>query len=295
MPVEDLIAAVDAGGTNFKCALVRSDGTILKAWSVPTTGPDQTLAACSASFRAALEALGGRAKALGIASFGPVEIDPNSSRYGVITGTAKPDWHGAEIGPDLGSALGCPFALDTDVNAALAAEMRWGAGRSVGSIAYITVGTGIGAGLYLNGEPVGRPAHPEFGHIRVARHPDDTGFDGVCSLHGDCLEGLASGPALRARWGDPAGLRPDHPGWDIEAHYLAQACLNLYLATRLERIIIGGGVMTAQHLIGKVQAAFDGLMGDYLPVSGAGIICAPELGAHAGVLGGAVVAMTAFS
>lgn len=291
MPDTTLIAAIDAGGTSFKCALVRLDGAIVKAWSVPTTAPDETIAACAASFEEALQPLDARPAALGIASFGPVEIDPTSPDYGTITGTAKPGWSDTALGPRLAAALECAFALDTDVNAALAAELRWGAGQGMSSAAYMTVGTGIGVGVSLNGEQVGRPTHPEFGHIRVARHPQDLAFAGTCALHGDCLEGLASGTALLARWGDPRELTTDHLAWRIEAFYLAQACLNLYLATRLDRIIIGGGVMNASHLLASVQTAFDDLIADYLPVSGAQIICAPDLGAHAGVLGGAVLAL----
>ena len=295
MPDNRIIAALDAGGSSFKCALVRVDGTIVAAWSVPTSQPDATLQACAASFEKAIEGLNIRPSALGIACFGPVEIDPDSPRFGAITGTAKPGWQGAEIGRRLSAALACPLALDTDVNAALAAEMRWGAGQGHASAAYMTVGTGIGVGLYLNGGQVGRPTHPEFGHIRLARHGEDAAFNGVCAVHGDCLEGLASATALTARWGDPSTLAANHQAWQIEADYLAQACLNLYLATRLERIIIGGGVMNAPHLLARVQAAFDNLMGDYLPVLGADLIVAPKLGAQAGVLGGAVLALSALS
>ncbi|MEL7108803.1 MAG: ROK family protein [Pseudomonadota bacterium] len=292
---ETVVAAIDAGGTSFKCALVRDDGTILRAWSVPTTDPETTLEACSASFESAIDALGTAPKSLGIASFGPVEINPASADYGKITGTAKPGWNGADIGPRLSRTLKLPFKIDTDVNGALAAEMRWGRAQDVSQAAYLTVGTGIGVGLCLDGVFLGRPSHPEFGHIRVARHPDDAEFSGVCALHGDCLEGLASAPAMTARWGDPEKLPPDHLGWEIEAFYLAQACLNLYLATRLERIILGGGLMNATNLMPKVQAAFDQLMGDYLPIKGDALIHAPKLGNHAGVLGGAVLALDALS
>ena len=212
-----------------------------------------------------------------------------------ITGTAKPGWSKAAIGATLGDALGLPFHLDSDVNAALAAERRWGAAQHVKSAAYMTVGTGIGVGLYLNGAFAGRPSHPEFGHIRVARHLDDTDFPGTCNLHGDCLEGLASAKAFEARWGNAAGLPGDHPGWEIEAFYLAQACMNLHLATRLEKILIGGGLMQAEGLLEKTQNAFDRLMGDYLPVEGKQIIASPGLGEHAGVLGGAVIALNRLS
>lgn len=291
----EIVAAIDAGGTSFKCGLVRDDGTILKRWSVPTRMPDETLSACATSFASAIQATGAKPAALGIASFGPVDIDPRSAGYGTITGKAKPGWNGAAIGPRLSRALGLPFRLDTDVNAALAAEQRWGAATDATSAAYMTVGTGIGVGLFLNSGFVGQPTHPEFGHIRVARHPDDLDFPGTCPLHGDCLEGLASVPALTARWGDPEAMPPDHHGWDIAAGYLAQACLNLCLMTRLERIIVGGGLMNAPHLLAKVQASFDGLLKDYLPITGVQLICTPGLGASAGMLGGAVLALNALS
>ena len=277
------------------CALVRGDGALVSTWRIPTTTPEETLTACAAAFRKECEARGVSPVALGIASFGPVDVDPASDIYGTITGTAKPGWRGARIGPVLSEALQVPFYLDTDVNAALAAEMRWGAAQDISCAAYTTVGTGIGVGLSLNGAMVGRPSHPEFGHIRVARHRGDEDFQGTCALHGDCLEGLASAQAFEARWGDPKLLPIDHPAWEIEAYYLAQACTNLFLMTRLERIIIGGGLLQAEHLYEKVQKQFDLLMGDYLPVTGAVLITAPKLGEHAGVLGGAVTALNALS
>ena len=291
MDTDTVIAAIDAGGTSFKCALVKVDGSMLRDWRVPTQTPAITLNACIAAFERECADLEIQPTALGIASFGPVDIDPQSSTYGTITGTAKPGWSDAAIGPTLGKALRLPFHVDSDVNAALAAEMRWGAAQNDQNAAYMTVGTGIGIGLYLNGGFAGRPAHPEFGHIRVARHADDLTFSGTCVLHDDCLEGLASAKAFEGRWGGAAPLPKDHPGWEIEADYLAQACLNLYLATRLEKILIGGGLMQAEGLLEKVQCAFDRLMGDYLPVEGKQIIASPGLGEHAGVLGGAVVAL----
>ncbi|MEL6826861.1 MAG: ROK family protein [Pseudomonadota bacterium] len=295
MRPDTIVAAIDAGGTSFKCALVDAAGRILNAWSVPTAGPDETLAACIDTFRSAMTHQATRPVALGIASFGPVDIDPTSPGYGTITGTAKPGWDGVPIGPAISAALDLPFHLETDVNAALAAEIEWGVARGLESAAYMTVGTGIGVGLFLNGGLVGRPTHPEFGHIRVQRHDADQTFEGTCALHGDCLEGLASATAMTARWGPPESLPEDHIGWEIEADYLAQACLNLVLATRLRRVIIGGGLMNAPHLLARIRQRFDALMGAYLPVSGAETIYAPKLGAHAGVLGGAVIALNAFS
>ena len=295
MESDTIIAAVDAGGTSFKCALVRGDGGLVATWRIPTRTPEETLSACAAAFRRESESHGVSPVALGIASFGPVDIDPTSSSYGTITGTAKPGWQRVQIGPVLSEALQVPFHLDTDVNAALAAEIRWGAAHGLSSAAYMTVGTGIGVGLSLNGSLVGRPSHPEFGHIRVAKHATDQDFSGTCALHGDCLEGLASAQAFEARWGDPSQVPPDNPAWEIEAYYLAQACTNIYLLTRLERIIIGGGLLQADHLYAKIQTQFDAFMGDYLPVNGADLITPPVLGEHAGVLGGAVTALNALS
>lgn len=295
MKSEAIIAAIDAGGTSFKCALVRGDGELVSTWRIPTTTPQETLEACAAGFRRECHTNNLELTALGIASFGPVDIDPASPTYGTITGTAKPGWHGAQIGPTLAEALQIPFYLDTDVNAALAAELRWGAAQGFSNAAYMTVGTGIGVGLCLNDALIGRPTHPEFGHIRIARHDEDRAFQGTCALHGDCLEGLASARAFEARWGNPTRVPRDHAAWNIEAFYLAQACTNLYLMTRLDRIVIGGGLLQADHLYAKIVDQFDHLMGEYLPMNGAGLVTAPELGEHAGVLGGAVTALKALS
>lgn len=291
MHSDPIIAAIDAGGTSFKCALVRDDGTLLSHWRVPTTSPEATLSACAEAFQSQIDHMNVAPAALGIASFGPVDIDPKSPNYGSIMGTAKPGWNGAAIGAALASALDLPVFVETDVNAALAAEMRWGAAKHVASAAYMTVGTGIGVGLYVNSGLAGRPSHPEFGHIRVERHPEDLAFEGVCAIHGDCLEGLASARAFEARWGDPRELPADHRGWTIEAHYLAQACLTLYLTTRLERIVLGGGLLQSAHLFPHTRTAFDALLGNYLSVSSVDLICPPGLGEHAGVLGGAVIAL----
>lgn len=295
MKLEPVIAAVDAGGTSFKCAFVKADGTLVATWRIPTTTPEETLSACAAAFRELAQAKNVDPVALGIASFGPVDIDPISPSFGTITGTAKPGWDGAPIGPYLSGALGVPFYLDTDVNAALLAEMKWGAAKSLRSAAYMTVGTGIGVGICVNGQLLGQPSHPEFGHIRVARHPSDQTFPGTCALHGNCLEGLASAKSFEARWGEAALVPADHEAWETEAHFLAQACINLYLMTRLDRIILGGGLLQTDHLYAKIAAAFDALMGGYLPVNGAELINAPGLGEHAGVFGGAVLALEAFN
>ena len=295
MKKNTIVAAIDAGGTSFKCGLVRADGQVQHTFQIPTGSPDDTLAACIGGFKSAFSDMDRLPAGLGLACFGPVDIDPNSAHFGVIRGAAKPDWQDTAIGPRLAEALGLPVALDTDVNAALAAEQRWGAAQGIDRAAYMTVGTGIGVGVATGDVFLGRPTHPEFGHIRVARHPTDDVFPGVCALHGTCLEGLASANAVTARWGDPAMLATDHPAWEVEAHYLGQACLNLYLTTRVDRILIGGGLLKAQSILPKTRSEFDALMSGYLPVSGQHLLQAPQLGEQAGMLGGAVLALTRFN
>lgn len=180
-----IVAAIDAGGTSFKCGLVNSDGSVLREFQVPTGSPQETIAACARGFDAICSDLQLRPLGLGIASFGPVDIDPSSPNYGIISGAAKPDWQGTAIASALGDALALPVVLDSDVNAALVAEQRWGAARGIDRSAYMTVGTGIGVGVSTGEALLGRPEHPDFGHIRVARHPADLSFPGCCTVHGD--------------------------------------------------------------------------------------------------------------
>lgn len=283
-----LIAGIDAGGTAFKLGVARAGGGILRRRSVPTTTPDETLAATVAAFRELEAELGAPIAALGIASFGPVDIDPASSAYGTILETPKPGWAGTPLRARLAEALGVPTRLETDVNGALIAEMTAGAARDVQSAAYITIGTGIGAGIRANGGLLGQPAHPEFGHVPVHRHVDDENFAGSCPFHGDCLEGLASGSALAARGLDPAALPKTHPVWEVLADYLAQACLILTLTLRLDRIVLGGGVMKASPLLGRIHEAYQRRMGGYVapPPGGVeGLIVRAGLGDEAGLRG----------
>lgn len=284
---------IDAGGTTFKCAVAAPDGRVIDSRRIPVSLPDETIAACLGFFREVMETRGGRLTALGIASFGPVDVDPASPDYGRLLGTPKQGWSGTRLRARFAAALGVPVVLDTDVNGALAAELQKGAAKGLSRAAYVTVGTGIGAAIYGPGGFYGRPSHPEFGHIRVARHPDDMSFSGTCSFHGDCLEGLASGPAITRRFGDPELLGPDHPAWDIEAFYLAQGCASLMLIARPERILLGGGVMLADGLMPKVRAAFAAQLNGYLELSAAdaeAIIQRPALGDDAGMLGALTLA-----
>ena len=297
--VGPVFAAIDAGGTTFKCALIQvgktsEDLKILASVRIPTKLPEDTLSRC-VSFFHKHASKGLIATAMGIASFGPIEVDAQSSDYGMLHDGPKLGWANTNLKKHFEQALSIPVALDTDVNGALLAEMKWGAAKGVKSAAYITIGTGIGAGLFSHGGLIGKPSHPEFGHIRLKRHESDQGFEGICSFHGDCLEGLASATAITERFGDPKSLSPDHIGWDIEAYYLAQACNVISLTLRPNKIILGGGLMLAPHLLGKVKTHYANLINNYLGQSQSDIddlISTPSLGDDAGLFGGVVLAQS---
>ena len=293
-----LIGGIDAGGTTFKCALADATGHVVESCRIPVSTPDETIGNCLGFFRTALAARGARLAGLGIASFGPVDVDPASPDYGTLLATPKPGWSGVRLRERFAAALGVPVVLDTDVNGALTAELEIGAARGMRSAAYVTVGTGIGVSVFGPGGFLARPAHPELGHIRVQRHPDDAAFGGVCSFHGACLEGLASAAALTRRHGDPAMLPREHPAWDIEAFYLAQLCVTLALAVRPERILLGGGVMLAYGLMPRVRSQFASLMGGYLAYTDGDIetlIQRPALGDDAGMIGAVTLARHAIA
>jgi fructokinase len=203
-------------------------------------------------------------------------------------------WAGVNLYDAFTKALAVPVAIDTDVNGALLAAAQWGAAAGKISAAYVTIGTGIGAGILCGGSLAGKPHHPEFGHIRGERLRDDHDFSGVCSIHGACLEGLASGPSLHARFGDPEKLPQGHAAWDIIAFYLAQACISLSLSFRPEIIILGGGVMQSKFLLPKIKSQYRQQINGYLGQSDddvSAFIVAPNLGAKAGLWGGAYLAI----
>ena len=246
-----LFAAIEAGGTKFVCGIGSSKGSLRTA-TIPTRDPEATLSDVEAFLDEAMAEFGGIA-AIGIGSFGPLELDSASPRYGHILATPKEGWQGIDMPSRLGQRYGVPVGIDTDVNAAALAEMRI---HGVESLAYVTVGTGIGAGIVVQGNTVRGLGHPECGHIAVQRHSVHEGFAGVCPYHGDCLEGLASGPALQAAWGTTASHIPeDHPAWEAQADYLAQLCVTLILTVAPQRIVLGGGVMSRPFLLGRVRDA----------------------------------------
>jgi len=262
--------------------------------TVPTTTPRETLGTLSAI----LEQWRSQqpCEALGIASFGPVDLDKASPTFGHITRTPKPGWSGTDVLGSLQRSAGVPAAFDTDVNGAALAEMRWGSGRGFHDFAYITVGTGVGVGLIVNGAPTRGFAHCELGHIRVPRIAGDD-FAGSCPFHGDCVEGLAAGPSLIARVGadNVAALTPDNPVWESVAWAVAQMCHAIVCAAAPRAIAIGGGVMEKQpHLLARVEQMLVDSLGGYMPLpEGEAYVRAPELGGDAGPLGAIALAMAA--
>ena len=286
-------AGVELGGTKCIAILADGPGQILARETVPTTTPGETLTALQVIL-ARWQTDNGFA-ALGIGSFGPIDVDPSSPTYGRMRATPKPGWAHADILAPLAQAAKVPAVLDTDVNGAALAEMRWGSGRGMDDFAYITVGTGIGVGLIVNGRPTRGFGHSELGHLRVARLAGDD-WPGSCPFHGDCVEGLASGSALIARLdADLASVPRDHAVWDSVTWTLAQLCHAIVLAAAPRRIAIGGGVPSRQpHLLERIEAELVASLNGYveLPMI-EGYVCAPELGDDAGPLGAIALAMEA--
>jgi fructokinase len=275
-----LYGAIEAGGTKFVCG-VGTGPEDLVTTRIPTTSPEATVAAAVLWLR---EQSAGRLCAIGIGSFGPVDLNT-----GYITSTPKAGWRNFDLAGSVGRALGVPVRLDTDVNAAVLGEARWGAARDVSNCLYLTVGTGIGGGAIAGGEILHGLTHPEMGHIRI---PHDTAVDpypGVCPWHGDCLEGLASGPAIEGRWKSPGwDLPPDHPAWALEARYLALGISNFICTLSPKRILIGGGVMRQTHLYEMLNAEVAKILAGY--IEKLPDIMAPHLGELAGVLGALALA-----
>ncbi len=287
------LGGVEIGGTNVRCVIADGPDAIHAATTVPTTTPDETFARVLAFFR--VRAAGVPLRALGVASFGPLDLDERSPTFGSIRATPKPGWSSVDILGGLGTPLGVPSSLDTDVNGAAIAEHRWGAARGVGTLVYITVGTGIGGGGMIDGRAMHGLVHPEMGHMRVPHDRDLDPFPGACPFHGDCLEGLASGPALAARWGvAPESLGSDHQAWDLEARYLAIAIVNVIAVMSPERIVIGGGVMHQPTLLVRIRSHVARLLAGYTPSSAIrsmdAYIVSPALGDRAGVLGAIALA-----
>ncbi|HEV2272294.1 MAG TPA: ROK family protein [Steroidobacteraceae bacterium] len=297
MSTKPLYGAIEAGGTKFVCAAGYGPLEIpdYARAVIPTEAPGPTLAAVVEFFEGITRRYGALS-AIGIAAFGPVDIDTRSPTWGRILATPKPGWTDVSLVASL-ERFGCPIAIDTDVNAAALAEARLGAGAGLGSLVYVTVGTGIGGGVVVADHTLKGLLHPEMGHIRVQRDPRDADFAGVCPFHGDCLEGLASGPAVKARWHARAEDLPDsHPGRQIVGGYLGQLAATIALMLSCERIVFGGGVVSGGQLLPHIRESASRWLGGYLPIEArAGgfesYIAAPGLGDLAGTAGALLLAM----
>ncbi len=286
---------IEAGGTKFVCAVGTGPEDIHTETRFPTTTPEETLGKAIDFFREAV-AEGAELNAIGIGSFGPVDPDPDSPTWGYITTTPKPGWANTEVAGAIGRALEVPVGFDTDVNAAALGEYRWGAAQGLSSFIYLTVGTGIGGGGMVEGRLLHGLMHPEMGHLRIPHDRSADPFPGNCPFHGDCLEGLAAGPAIAARWGRRGETLPEeHPAWPLEARYLAHGLVNFILTLAPQRIVIGGGVMSQPHLFELVRAEVQSLLNGYIQAPEIldeidAYIVPPGLGQRSGVLGAMALA-----
>lgn len=288
---------IEAGGTKFICAVGSGPDDIHAEIRFATTSPDETLGQAVAFFEKhhSVHPLA----AIGIASFGPVELDTDAPNFGFITETPKPGWSNANVVGEISKAFDIPIGFDTDVNGALLGEHRWGALKDSRNCIYLTIGTGIGGGAMVDGQLVHGLVHPEMGHIRLHRDPARDPYEGWCPFHGDCFEGLASGPALEMRWGQPGEtLDPNHPGWELQSDYIAQALHMLICVLSPQRIVLGGGIMNQRQLFPmirqKVLSSLNGYVKNDTILSNIdSYIVPPGLGNQAGVLGAIALARDA--
>ena len=289
--MKPLFGGIEGGGTKFVCAVGTGPDDVRAETRFPTTTPAETLGKAIEFFNQ-FDGL----SAIGVACFGPLDPHPASPTYGQILPTPKPGWTNADIVGTLRSALALPIFFDTDVNGAALAEARWGAAQGCDPVLYLTIGTGIGGGALVNGKLLHGILHPEMGHIPLPRDPQLDPFPGVCPFHGDCFEGLAAGPALEKRWGQKAEtLPPDHPAWDLEAHYIALALASYIYTLSPQKIIIGGGVIQQAHLLPLVRQKVQALLNNYvqsqlITQNIDTYIVPPGLGNRAGVLGAIALA-----
>jgi fructokinase len=292
---KNLFGCIEAGGTKFVAGVAAAPDDIKETARFDTTTPDETIAACISWLQGA-QHRHGSLSAIGIASFGPLELDRTAANWGHITATTKSGWSNSDFGGRVEREMQLPVGFDTDVDGAALAEARWGAGIGQPVSVYLTVGTGIGGGAVIDGKLLHGLSHPEMGHILPQRHPDDLGFAGICPFHGDCLEGLASGPAIMARWGASLSELPaDHPGHGMIAWYLAQLIVTLQSIMEPGRVILGGGVMATPGLLESVRREAAELGQGYFRGRAGDIIVPPALGDRAGLLGGLALAQDIFT
>lgn len=293
-----LFGGIEAGGTKFVCAVGSGPDDIRAEVRFPTTQPNETIQQAIDFFQSQIHKLG-PLTAIGIASFGPVDPNPDSATFGQITTTPKPGWAQTDLVGPIQQAFNIPIGFDTDVNGAALAEGRWGAAQELDTFLYLTIGTGIGGGMMSNGRLLHGLIHPEMGHIPLPHDWQKDPFPGRCPYHGDCFEGMAAGPAIEARWQSKGQLLPpNHPAWELEAHYIALALRSFICTLSPQRIILGGGVMQQTQLFPlirqKTQATLNGYIQSPAILSQIdSYIVPPKLGSRAGVLG--AIALAAMS
>lgn len=294
-----LFGGIEGGGTKFVCAIGTGPHDIRAESSFDTTTPDETIGRAIAFFREHQQEE--PLAAIGIATFGPVDPDLRSATFGYITTTPKPYWMHTDVAGPIGQAFGVPVGFDSDVNGAALGEYRWGAAQGLDTFVYLTVGTGLGGGAMVNGKLLHGLMHPEMGHMRIPHDREADPFVGNCIYHDDCWEGLAAGAAVDRRWQFRAEQAPpDHPCWNLEAHYLAVGLTNIICVLSPQRIIMGGGVMKQTHLFPKIRSEVQNLLQGYIqkPEITERIdeyIVPPALGSQAGVLGAIALAQEALN
>lgn len=295
-----LIGGIEAGGTKFVCSVGSGPGDLRAETRFPTTMPEETLGRAIAFFQER-KAIDGPLDAIGVAAFGPLDPDPASLTYGYITTTPKPGWANTDFVGALKAQFELPIGFDTDVNGAALSEGKWGAAQGLHTFLYLTIGTGVGGGAMINGNLLHGLVHPEMGHIRLSHDWQNDPYPGFCPYHGDCLEGMAAGPAVEKRWGlKGQELGSDHPAWDLEADYLAQALQTFVCSFSPQRIIMGGGVMDVPGLLDQVRAKTVANLNGYVqhPAITENIdqyIVAPGLGSQAGVVGAIALGIQALN
>ena len=292
-PPAKLYAGIEAGGTKFNCVIGSDPLNVIERTKIPTTTPEETLTK-TLEFFASQREKHGKLNALGIACFGPVDLHKDSPTYGYITATPKKHWSQTDVAGFFARALGIPIEFDTDVNGAALGEQLFGAAVGIEDFVYVTIGTGIGAGVVANGQAVNGIVHTEFGHMLISRDRERHQFENICPFHDSCLTSVAAGPAIKARW-NVAGndLPEDHEAWDLEAYYLAVMCVNITLCLSPRLIILGGGVMDQSQLYPKIRQQFKELMNGFMMPPGdlADYIVPPGRPGRSGEIGALALAI----
>ena len=262
---EKAFGAIELGGTKTFVMIAKDKSKIYSRKIIPTLSPKQTIFDIAKFFKNESDSLSLTLESIGIGSFGPLDLSPDSKTFGYITSTPKEGWQYTNLKGEIEEALQVPVAIDTDVNASALGEFRSLLNQNIDSLVYITIGTGIGGGFMINRDLLHGLVHPEFGHIRIPHNLQKDPFPGICPFHKDCFEGLASGPALQERWRKPAEQLPSqHIAWDLEANYISLALMNLICTVSPQKIILGGGVMHQVHLFKKIYKKTQRLLNNYI-------------------------------